>query len=260
MFQILARQGAAAIENARLYDEQRAYVRAIEESQNALLQAEKMAAAGRLSASIAHEINNPLQSVQNCLHLAAREDLEPAKRSEYFEMARAELERLAVTVQRMLDFYRPGAAKPESVEIPQLLQYVVNLTRNQLAQRGIQVEIDVPADLPRVNVVSSQIQQVFINLVLNSFDAMPQGGELQITGRSVGDGIEILFQDNGPGITADEASSIFEPFFSTKEGGTGLGLTVSYNIVAAHGGSLELTPQHGKGACFRVYLPTGEAR
>ena len=86
MFQILARQAAAAIENARLYEEQRAYVRTIEESQAALLQAEKMAAAGRLSASIAHEINNPLQSVQNCLHLAAREDLPQDKRTEYFDL------------------------------------------------------------------------------------------------------------------------------------------------------------------------------
>src|SRR5512142_2919734 len=137
MFQILARQAAASIENARLYDEQRAYVRKIEDSQNALLQAEKMAAAGRLSASIAHEVNNPLQSVQNCLHLAGREDLEPEKRQEYFHMASSELERLSVTVQRMLDFYRPGVAKPKEVQIGELLGYVVNLTQKQLTERGI---------------------------------------------------------------------------------------------------------------------------
>ena len=114
MLQILARQAAAALENARLYDEERSYVRQIEESQAALLQAEKMAAAGRLSASIAHEINNPLQSIQNCLHLAGHEDLPADKRREYFDMAKSEVERLSVTVRRMLDFYRPGAAKSES--------------------------------------------------------------------------------------------------------------------------------------------------
>lgn len=258
MFQILARQAAASIENARLYDEQRAYVRKIEESQNALLQAEKMAAAGRLSASIAHEVNNPLQSVQNCLHLAGREDLEPEKRQEYFQLASSELERLTTTVQRMLDFYRPGAAQPRDAQVDDLLNYVISLTSKQLTERGIHVKTELPATLPPVRVVSSQIQQVFINLILNAYDAMPEGGSLRITGRARRGGVEVLFQDSGRGITREQQSSIFEPFYSTKEGGTGLGLTVSYNIITAHGGSLELVPDHGKGACFRVFLPTGE--
>lgn len=257
MFQILARQGAASIENARLYDEQRAYVRKIEESQNALLQAEKMAAAGRLSASIAHEVNNPLQSVQNCLHLAGREDVPPEKRKEYFDLASSELERLSITVQRMLDFYRPGAAKPKAVQVSELLGYVVNLTQKQLIERGIHVKSELSATLPPVNVVSSQIQQVFINLILNAFDAMPEGGNLRIIGRARRGGVEVLFQDSGHGVSREQQSSIFEPFYSTKEGGTGLGLTVSYNILTAHGGTLELVPDHGKGACFRVFLPTG---
>ena len=105
--------------------------------------------------------------------------------------------------------------------------------------------------------VNSQIQQVFINLILNSFDAMPSGGHLTITGRIVDDNVEILFQDSGPGVPVEQQKNIFEPFFSTKEGGTGLGLTVSYNIVTAHGGTLELLTDHGRGACFRLFLPTG---
>jgi two-component system, NtrC family, sensor kinase len=233
-------------------------VRKIEESQNALLQAEKMAAAGRLSASIAHEVNNPLQSVQNCMHLAGRDDLPPEKRKEYFEMARLELERLSITVQRMLDFYRPGVTKPEKVHLSELLNYVVNLTHKQLTERGIQVKTELPANLPQVMAVSSQIQQVFINLILNSYDAMAKGGILRITGRAVNNGVEILFQDSGPGVTREKESRIFEPFFSTKDGGTGLGLTVSYNIITAHQGNLELLLNHGKGACFRVFLPIGD--
>jgi two-component system, NtrC family, sensor kinase len=258
MFQILARQAAASIENARLYDEQRAYIRKIEESQNALLQAEKMAAAGRLSASIAHEVNNPLQSVQNCLHLAGREDLAPEKRREYFELASSELDRLSATVQRMLDFYRPGVAKPKEVHVGELLSYVISLTEKQLTERGIRVTKELPGDLPQIRAVSSQIQQVFINLILNAFDAMPEGGSMRISGRARPEGVELLFQDSGPGVPSERQSSIFEPFYSTKDGGTGLGLTVSYNIVVAHGGTLELLPDHGKGACFRVFLPTGE--
>ena len=258
MLQILARQAAAALENARLYDEERSYVRQIEESQAALLQAEKMAAAGRLSASIAHEINNPLQSIQNCLHLAGHADLDEPRRREYLEMARAEVERLSVTVRRMLDFYRPGAAKSENLQITDLLQYIINLTGKQLSERGIAVRTAVPEWLPEVVAVSSQLQQVFMNLILNSYDAMPGGGELSITGRETIGGVEVVFQDDGPGILQQNASSVFEPFFSTKEGGSGLGLTISYNIIAAHGGTLELVPNHVQGACFRVFLPTGE--
>ena len=257
MFQILARQSAAAVENARLYDEQRAYIRKIEESQTALLQAEKMAAAGRLSASIAHEVNNPLQSVQNCLHLAGREDLPEQKRKEYFDLARMELERLSLTVRRMLDFYRPGAVKPELVNLHELLNYVLTLMQKQLSERGVQLKVQLPSAMTQVVAVNNQIQQVFINLILNSFDAMPDGGRLTITGRPVNGGIEILFQDSGPGVPTDQQKNIFEPFFSTKEGGTGLGLTVSYNIVTAHGGTLELLTNHGRGACFRLFLPSG---
>ena len=257
MFQVLARQSAAAVENARLYDEQRTYIRKIEESQTALLQAEKMAAAGRLSASIAHEVNNPLQSVQNCLHLAGREDLPEKKRKEYFDLARMELERLSLTVRRMLDFYRPGAANPELVNLPELLDYVLALMQKQLSERGVHVKVNLSSSMSAVMAVNSQIQQVFINLILNSFDAMPNGGHLTITGRLADGGVEILFQDSGPGVPIDQQRNIFEPFFSTKEGGTGLGLTVSYNIVTAHGGTLELLTNHGRGACFRLFLPIG---
>jgi signal transduction histidine kinase/CheY-like chemotaxis protein len=258
MFFVLARQAVVAIENARLYAELRAYVRRVEESQEALLRAEKMAAAGRLTASIAHEINNPLQSVQNCLHLAGHEDLPPEKRKEYFDLAKNELERLMKTSQRMLDFYRPGAVKMEQVDILELLQHVLSLTSQQLNQRNIEVKTDLPESLPLIFAVSSQIQQIFFNLVLNSLDAMPAGGELKISARSLDNGVEITFHDTGPGIPENQRNDIFEPFFSTKEGGTGLGLTVSYNIVTAHGGTLDLVNGHEPGACFRLFLPMGD--
>lgn len=257
MFQILARQAALAMENARLYAEQLDYVRKVEESQQALLQAEKMAAAGRLSASIAHEVNNPLQAVQNCLHLAGREDLPPEKRKEYFDLACTELERLIVTVQRMLDFYRPGATSKTKVNLAEILDYVLTLMSKQLSENEIRVEYNSPANIPSVMAVANQIQQVFINLILNAMDAMPGGGSLKISARAIKGGVELLFQDSGPGVSLDKQSNIFEPFFSTKEKGTGLGLTVSYNIVTTHGGALELLPDRKPGACFRLFLPTG---
>ncbi|MBN1303197.1 MAG: response regulator [Anaerolineales bacterium] len=257
MFLILARQATVAMENARLYSELRDYVKRVEESQQALLQAEKMASAGRLTASIAHEINNPLQAVQNCLHLSNHAELSEEKRREYYDMAMAELERLMTTVRRMLDFYRPGAVAPKKVDLSEMLNHVLGLMSQQLSTRKINIETDIPENLPKVNVVSNQIQQVFINLVLNAFDAMAEGGVLEISARRARRGVEIFFQDDGLGIPLDKRPNIFDPFFSTKEGGTGLGLTVSYNIINAHGGSLDLVAGRGSGACFRVYLPTG---
>jgi signal transduction histidine kinase len=258
MFFVLARQAIVAMENARLYEDLRNYVKRVEESQQALLRVEKMAAAGRLTASIAHEVNNPLQSVQNCLHLAGHENVPPEKRKEYFELAKKELDRLMKTMQRMLDFYRPGAAKIEEVDLLDLLNHVLSLTSQQLSQKHIEVKTDLPASLPPIYAVSSQIQQIFFNLILNSLDAMPAGGELMIRVRSAKNGVEMIFEDNGPGIPEDRRENIFEPFFSTKDGGTGLGLTVSYNIVTAHGGTLDLIQGHGSGACFRLFLPTGD--
>jgi two-component system NtrC family sensor kinase len=260
MFQILARQAVAALENSRLYAEQLDYVRKVEESQKALLQSEKMAAAGRLSASIAHEVNNPLQAMQNCLHLAGRQDLSAEKRREYFELARTELERLMVTVRRMLDFYRPGVSAFEKVDLGEVLQYILHLMSKQLAESNVTITLDFSETLFPVRAVASQIQQVFINLILNAADAMPEGGELKIMARAFGDGVEVLFQDHGKGVPEERQPNIFEPFFSTKEGGTGLGLTVSYNIVSAHGGTLELLPERGPGACFRIFLPVGGER
>jgi two-component system NtrC family sensor kinase len=255
MFLLLARQAAVAMENARLYAELREYVRRVEESQQALIRAEKMAAAGRLTASIAHEINNPLQGVQNCLHLATRDGVSSKKKSEYLELARGELDRLMGTVQRMLDFYRPGGVDPKRVNLASLLRQALKLLSPQLKARAIRVSTGFSSKLPSVLAVGSQIEQVFINLILNAYDAMPSGGELRITARPVRDMVEIQFQDTGPGVAEEIRGRIFEPFVSGKDGGTGLGLSVSYGIVAAHGGSLDLVPDRGGGACFRVSLP-----
>jgi signal transduction histidine kinase len=162
------------------------------------------------------------------------------------------------TMQRMLDFYRPGAAKLTSVDLLELLKHVLSLTSQQLGQRHIEVVTELPEALPVMYAVNSQIQQIFFNLILNALDAMPGGGTLTIQARALDNGVEMLFEDTGPGIPEEQRNNIFEPFFSTKEGGTGLGLTVSYNIVTSHGGTLDIVDGRGAGACFRLFLPMGE--
>ncbi|MFZ6027580.1 MAG: response regulator [Chloroflexota bacterium] len=257
MFAILARQAAVAMENARLHAELRAYLRRVEESQRALLQAEKMATVGRLTTSIAHEINNPLQAVQNCLHLANRSELPVADQRKYLSLAQSELDRLMRTVQRMLEFYRPGAVDRNSINVNDVIQRLLGLIGPQLLERQIETKTKLAGRLPDVLIVVDQIQQVFLNLALNAVEAMSDGGTLYITTLATKKSVDVIFEDTGPGIAEADRERIFEPFVSTKEHGTGLGLAVSYGIIAAHGGSLELVPGRGRGACFRVSLPLG---
>lgn len=257
MFTILSRQATVALENSRLYKEVWDYVRKVEQSQQALVQAEKLATAGRMTASMAHEINNPLQAVRNCLHLAARTELGPEKQAEYLSLAQSELDRLTHTVQRMLDFYRPTNDR-QSVDVSALLDHILNLLMQQLHEHHVEVMREPAGQSVKVLAVPNQIQQVFINILLNAMDAMPDGGTITITLRPGGGFLEILFQDTGPGVPPELRKAIFEPFTSTKDKGTGLGLSVSYGIISAHGGVLELVENHQPGACFRVALPLGE--
>lgn len=252
---LLAHQAAVALENARLYEELRAYVRQVEESHRMLIQAEKMATVGRLTASIAHEINNPLQSVRNCLHLAGRNELPIETRQEYMSLAQDELERLMNTVQRMLEFYRPGALSKKFADINELIQRVLKLLDPEINNSNISIHLKLSSRLKPTPVVSDQIQQVILNLVLNAVEAMPDGGDIYLETRQRKQGVEIVVEDTGTGIPLEDAQKVFEPFVSSKEKGTGLGLTVSYGIITAHGGSLELINGRGKGACFRILLP-----
>jgi two-component system, NtrC family, sensor kinase len=258
MFVILVRQASLALENAGLYAELWSYVTQLEKSQRALIQAEKMATAGRLTASIAHEINNPLQSVQNCLHLVSRGVLIGQEKQNYLELAQGELDRLMSTVQRMLDLYRPGVRDRQAVNVDDLVGRVLLLVEQQLKEHNIIVQTFLGAKSAEVMVVRSQIQQVLLNLVLNAMEAMPGGGHIYIETARKNDKVEILVADDGPGIPMTVHEHLFEPFTSMKENGTGLGLAVSYGIITAHGGSFEMIPDRWKGACFQIVLPIGE--
>ena len=244
----------------------RAYIRQLKDSQRALIQAEKMAIAGRLTASIAHEINNPLQAVSNCLHLAGRKELSLEDRQNYLDLAKEELDRLMQTVQRMLDFYRPGALDRQPTDIHALLSKVLSLMEKQFSDHAVQVQMVYAPNLPYVYVVGDQIQQVFLNLALNAVEAMPDGGDLIIETTHSQDQVKIIFQDTGSGVPASKKKTIFEPFVSGRQGGTGLGLAISYGIITAHGGSLELLDEgdyiapshegilHRQGARFQITL------
>ncbi|HJW84897.1 MAG TPA: GAF domain-containing protein, partial [Anaerolineae bacterium] len=259
MLQVLAASVSVAVENARLYGELADFTRQLERSQEQLIQAEKLAATGRLAASIAHEINNPLQAIHNCLHLVANRPLEEDKAKYYLNMAQEEVLRLMTIVQRTLDFYRPSKGREVLADVNSLVESVLALANKRLEHGRIKVQRRLSPDVPRLQVVADQITQVFLNLVINAVEAMPDGGELTISTQHRDGQVYIRFGDTGPGVNPDQAKKIFEPFYTTKHSGTGLGLAVSYGIIQRHGGEIAVESAPGRGATFIVSVPVTRA-
>ncbi len=261
LLQAMAASVAVAVDNANLYSELADFAKELERSQAQLVQAEKMAAIGRLAASIAHEINNPLQAIHNSLHLSLREGLEDDKRLQYLSMAQAEVQRLIEIVQRMLDFYRPSRGGAVPTDINSIVENVLTLAHKRLQYGGVRVLTHLAPDLPPVPVVPDQITQVFLNIVINAIEAMPSGGDLRLETLLSGDGEWVLtsFQDTGQGMSPEQITNLFEPFYTTKPTGTGLGLAISYGIIERHGGAIEVSSRPGQGATFVVKLPVRPA-
>jgi two-component system NtrC family sensor kinase len=257
LLQAMAASVAVAMENSNLYSELTDFAGELERSQAQLVQAEKMAAIGRLAASIAHEINNPLQAIHNSLHLSLHQNLEDDKRLQFVRMAQDEVQRLIEIVQRMLDFYRPSRGGAAPTDINSIVQNVLALAQKRLEHGGVRVHTRLTPDLPPVPLVADQITQVFLNIVINAVEAMPSGGDLHIETMLSESGAwaVVRFHDTGAGIPQEQIANLFEPFYTTKADGTGLGLAISYGIVERHGGEIDVSSQPGKGTTFVVRLP-----
>ncbi|MBE2202367.1 MAG: GAF domain-containing protein [Anaerolinea sp.] len=267
--QVFADQAAVFLENARLVGELRGWAaeleqrvaertRQLEEKQAQIIRAEKLAAVGRLAASVAHEINNPLQAIALNLQLVADETLSMGGQRR-LAVVQQEFDRIAGIVGRLLDFQRPQQAEWQSVNILTALEYVFMLAEKQVQRFGVTVVKRLPAALPAVWSAENQLKQVFLNLMLNAAEAMPEGGVLTVTACHEGAYLQLDFADTGPGIPPALLAHLFEPFFTTKAAGSGLGLAVSHEIVANHGGSLTVRSTPGQGATFTVALPVHAA-
>jgi PAS domain S-box-containing protein len=228
------------------------------QAEEALIQAEKLTVVGRLAASLAHEINNPLQSVIGCLGLAEESLAAGKDPGDLLQIATEELERAAGIVAQLRDLQRPS--RPEDrrpSDVNALVERMLFLSKKQCQKGQVEVVWRPGEKLPRPRLVPDRMQQVFLNLVLNAVEAMPDGGRLEIstwrTKRPAG--VRISFADSGRGIASGELQHLFDPFYTTKPEGMGLGLYVTRTIVEEHGGKVEVQSEEGEGTTFTVWLP-----
>jgi two-component system NtrC family sensor kinase len=227
----------------------------LDAAQAQLLQSARLAAVGELAASVAHEINNPLYAARNSLYLI-EQDLPPdAPQRPFLEIARDELGRIARIITRMRDFYRPARDELGPTDLNRLLEETLALVQVHLRHGSVQVVTDFAPGLPQPQANADQMRQVFLNLMLNACDAMPDGGMLRVTTRELPGVVQAIIADTGCGIPADVRPHLFEPFYTTKPQGTGLGLAITAHIVAQHGGQIAVDSQEGHGATFVVTLP-----
>ena len=251
-------QAAIALENAQLYRDLARQLEKLKTTQTQLMRSAKLAAVGELAANIAHEINNPLQSILNYNFILSQGVNDNNPRKADLEALENEALRAQGIVRSLLDFARRDEPKKEEVEVNSLLQSVVPLAKLKTEASGIRLVEDYAQDMLKVDGDAEQLKQVFLNLATNAIDAMSDGGKLTILTKNQGEQVRILFSDTGKGIPAKYLPKIFDPFFTTKPKakGTGLGLTVSLSIVEDHNGTISVDSEQGKGSTFTVTLPS----
>ncbi len=237
----------------------------IRQGQEQLFHAEKLASLGRMAAGVAHEINSPLTGIVTFAHLMlSRVSPEDKLDREDLEVIIEQAERCSKIIKGLLGFSRAIPSEKTEFDINDTIRHTVDIIRNQAKFHNVKIRLDLSRDLPRVRGDISQIEQVYMNLLINAADAMNDRGEVLIATRNVGEGdkeyLEIEFTDTGPGIPEEHLVKIFEPFFTTKPvgKGTGLGLAVSHGIIRKHGGHIRVKSTPGKGTSFYIRLPPAD--
>jgi two-component system sensor histidine kinase HydH len=237
--------------------------RRLEQAQEEARRSERLAALGQLSAGLAHELRNPLAvikgSAETLMRKLANSDAITTELAGYIS---SEVNRMNALVTRFLDFARPHELEARRERVPPLIEQALKAARDRWPDAKVEVECNFAADLPELTIDGDLVERVFTNLALNAYEAMgAAGGKLHVAAVPASEGkrgVEISFQDTGPGIPAKLREQIFNPFFTTKETGVGLGLAIVSKIIDDHRGWIRVTSEEGKGACFQVFLPEGE--
>ena len=240
---------------------------AIEERQRLLIRSERLAAAGRIASHLTHEVRNPLNSIALNTELL-EEELDGLKGEARIEAkaicgaVQREVDRLTGITEQYLQFARMPKPQLEREDLNLLLGALIAFMGEELQARLVRVEFNLERELPEVLADENQLRQVFLNLVRNAAEALGErgGGTLTIRSSLAAESVVVSLQDNGPGIAAADLPQIFDPFFSTKKGGTGLGLALTQQIVHEHGGTIEVSSIEGSGTTFRIELPAIRAR
>jgi C4-dicarboxylate-specific signal transduction histidine kinase len=230
------------------------------ETREELQRSERLASVGRLAAGVAHEVGNPLGAIGGYAELArlklADGSADRAAVEDFLRRIGEEAERIDAIVRDLLDFARPAPLALGPVQVAAALEAAARLARIQARCRDVAVEVDLPADLPRVRADERRLAQVFLNLLLNAGDAMGGTGRVSVTGRVLAGQVVVELADRGPGLSPEARLRLFDPFFTTKEPGqgTGLGLSVCHGLMASFGGAIEAGEAPGGGARFTLRL------
>ena len=248
-------------EIGKLADEFNRMAAALGEREKRLVQMERLATVGRMSAQVAHEIRNPLNALS--LNAEMLEDevagLPEPSRGEAMELLgqlQAEIGRLSQVTDTYLSLARMPRPELEEGDLGELLRRVLDFVTDELTQARVAAALELAGELPPVPMDESQLRQALLNLIRNAVEAQPDGGSVRITAGTADGGVEFAVQDRGAGVPQEQQEAVFEPFVSTKERGTGLGLAITRQIIEAHGGTIRYEAAPGGGAIFRVCLPT----
>jgi len=239
-------------------------------AQAQIIRSEKLSSLGLLAAGVAYELNSPLTGILTFAHLLGRRLPETSAEKKDIDVIITQTNRCAKIIQQLLEFSRENATEKKTQDLHRILEQAIGLVEHQARFHNVRVERQFDCEIPKVTVDASQMEQVFLNLLVNAGEAMPEGGTLTIkTGRTHGaegpqeriaEKVEIVFRDSGVGIPPQNVGKIFDPFFTSKEvgQGTGLGLAVSHGIVEKHGGTVEVSSVVGQGTTFTITLPSAE--
>ena len=226
----------------------------LNETFDRLRQADRLASLGRLAAVIAHEIRNPLGSIQGAVEILGEGVPAADPKSEFAQIARKEVAALERLTSEILQFSKPAAPKQLPIDPREIVEDACRLCADQARRQAVDVGV-APAPATRILVDPEQIKQVLLNILINAIQVQPSGGRIEIRISRDTKDVVISVQDFGPGIAAEDLEHIFEPFFTTRREGTGLGLAISYQLVTRNGGSISAESTPGQGACFRIRFP-----